>query len=74
MKRGKSTNQTLVIFEFLDVVLMSTYQKMLDSKEILKQRRASSFDMELESKAIDSMIQKCQVFSMAEMLTLMNQH
>ena len=47
---------------------------MKDSKLTLKQRILSSLDMELESKAIDSMLQKRGEFSMAEMLSVMNQH
>ena len=47
MKYGKATNQILIIYAFLDVVLMLIYQRMKDLKWILKQRRASSCDMAL---------------------------
>ena len=46
-KHGKATNQMLIIYAFLDVVLMLIYQRMEDLKWILKQRRASSLDMAL---------------------------
>ena len=57
-KYGNATDQMWNIYAFSDIVLMPTYQRMKDSKWILKRRRASSSDIVLESKNIDSSIQK----------------
>ena len=74
MKHGKATNQMLIIYAFLDVVLMLIYQRMKDLKWILKQRRASSLDMALVLKGRDSLIQTHRKSSIAEMSYLMKQH
>ena len=66
MKHGKATNQMLIIYAFLDVVLMLIYQRMKDLKWILKER-ASSLGMALVLKSIDSLIQTHQKSSIAEM-------
>ena len=62
MKYGKATNQLLIIYAFLDIVLMLIYQRMKDLKWILKQRRASSLDMALVLKGIDSLIPWCNSY------------
>ena len=52
MKCGKATNQMLIIYAFLGVVLMFIYQRMKDLKWVPKQRRPSSLDMALVLKSI----------------------
>ena len=52
MKYEKATNQMVIIYAFLDVVLMLIYQRIKDLKWILKQRRTYSLDMAWVLKGI----------------------